>query len=57
MSLKNIRLFLRACREFDLLESDLFEPAMLFDYTDFGKVLRTLSKLSKCPKVARLGIE
>nr|CAG4649071.1 EOG090X00I4 [Scapholeberis mucronata] len=57
MSLKNIRLFLKACRAFDLQESDLFEPSMLFDYTDFGKVLKTLSKLSKCPKVARLGVE
>ena len=57
MSLKNIRLFLRACKKFDLCDSELFEPAMLFDYTDFGKVLRTLSKLSKCPKVAQLGIE
>ncbi|XP_057377423.1 protein vav-like isoform X1 [Daphnia carinata] len=58
MSLRNIRLFLRACRnKFDLGESDLFEPAMLFDYTDFGKVLKTLSKLSKCPKVAQKGIE
>ncbi|XP_046448804.1 protein vav-like isoform X2 [Daphnia pulex] len=58
MSLKNIRLFLRACRnKFDLADSDLFEPAMLFDYTDFGKVLRTLSKLSKCSKVAQKGIE
>lgn len=51
-------MFLRACRnKFDLGESDLFEPAMLFDYTDFGKVLKTLSKLSKCPKVAQKGIE
>lgn len=57
MSLKNIRLFLRACKKFDLDESDLFEPSMLFDYTDFGRVIATLSKLSKCPKVAHLGIE
>lgn len=57
MSLKNIRLFLRACRKFDLSDSDLFEPAMLFDYTDFGRVLRTLSKLSKSQKAMQSGIE
>jgi guanine nucleotide exchange factor VAV len=58
MCLKNIRIFLQACRRhFDLKEADLFDPAMLYDYSDFGKVLRTLSKLSKCPKVARLGYE
>lgn len=57
MSLKNIRLFLRACKKFDLKDSDLFEPSHLFDYTNFGKVLHTLSKLSKCPKVLRLGVE
>ena len=57
MCLKNIRIFLQACRKFDIRDSDLFEPSMLFDYTDFGRVLQTLSKLSKSPKVTRLGIE
>jgi len=38
MSLKNIRLFLRACKKFDLKDSDLFEPSHLFDYTNFGNL-------------------
>jgi hypothetical protein len=27
-----------------------FEPSMLYDFTDFSKVLHTLSKLSQTPK-------
>ena len=57
MCLKNIRTFLQACRKhFDLKENDLFDPGMLYDYSNFAQVLHTLSKLSKSAKVARLGI-
>ena len=49
LCLKNIRIFLTTCAaHFHLKESDLFEPSMLYDYTDFERVLVTLSKLSKC---------
>ncbi len=58
MCLKNIRTFLQACRRhFDLKETDLFDPQMLYDYSDFGRVLHTLSKLSKCPKAVASGRE
>lgn len=32
-------------------ESDLFEPPMLYDFQDFGRVLATLSKLSRSARV------
>ena len=49
LCLKNIKIFLTACREkFSLKETDLFQPSMLYDYTDFARVLQTLSKLSNC---------
>ena len=49
LSLKNIKIFLTACRDvFSLKETDLFQPSMLYDYTDFARVLQTLSKLSNC---------
>jgi guanine nucleotide exchange factor VAV len=49
LCLKNIRIFLTACRDmFELQETDLFGPSMLYDYTDFARVLHTLSKLSHC---------
>ncbi|GIY11559.1 hypothetical protein CDAR_216802 [Caerostris darwini] len=51
LCLKNIRTFLQTCQNvFDISSSDLFEPSMLFDCTDFGKVLHTLSVLSKSEK-------
>ena len=51
LCLKNIRLFLVACQKsFGLKEADLFEPSMLYDFTDFEMVLKTLSELSKTPK-------
>lgn len=57
LCLKNIRLFLISCMScFGLKETDLFEPQMLYDYSDFGRVLHTLSKLSNCPKAKALGI-
>ena len=30
---------------------------MLYDYTDFARVLHTLSKLSNCPKAKAAGIQ
>lgn len=49
LCLKNIRMFLAACRDsFLLKETDLFQPSMLYDYTDFARVLHTLSRLSNC---------
>ncbi len=49
LCLKNIKIFLTACRDkFQLKETDLFQPSMLYDYTDFARVLQTLSKLSNC---------
>lgn len=45
---QNIKLFLDTCRKFYRLpESELFEPTMLYNLTDFHRVLITLSKLSK----------
>ncbi|KAM7346483.1 vav guanine nucleotide exchange factor isoform 1-T1 [Cochliomyia hominivorax] len=52
---QNIKLFLDVCRNhFKLRESDLFEPNMLYDLTNFHRVLITLSKLSQCAKVQKL---
>ncbi|KAG8191668.1 hypothetical protein JTE90_016456 [Oedothorax gibbosus] len=57
LCLKNIRTFLQTCQNvFDIPPSDLFEPSMLFDCTDFGKVLHTLSILSKSEKAQKPGI-
>ena len=39
LCLKNIRLFLSALtRSFDMSETDLFQPSMLYDYSDFAQV-------------------
>lgn len=58
LCLRNIRTFLQVCKNnFDLKETDLFQPGMLFDLSDFGKVLFTLSKLSTCPKAQTTGTE
>ncbi|XP_076314023.1 protein vav-like isoform X2 [Tachypleus tridentatus] len=57
LCMKNIRTFLQTCQNvFDLKTADLFEPYMLFDYTDFGRVLHTLSLLSKSVKAQSTGI-
>ncbi|XP_054272231.1 protein vav isoform X2 [Macrosteles quadrilineatus] len=57
LCLRNIKTFLQVCQDvFGLKESDLFEPSMLFDLTDFYGVLYTLSKLSNCPKVLKKNI-
>lgn len=58
LCLKNIRIFLGACTSvFGLRETDLFQPGMLYDYSDFARVLHTLSKLSNCPKAKARGIQ
>ena len=55
LCLKNIRIFLSACKNsFGLKDSELFEPSMLYDFTDFGRVVHSLSKLSKSQRVRLL---
>lgn len=45
LCLKNIRVFLTACEDvYGLQQTDLFQPKMLYDYTDFARVLHTLSR-------------
>ncbi|KAB0802707.1 hypothetical protein PPYR_04893 [Photinus pyralis] len=57
LCLRNIRLFLRTCNvTFGIKESDLFEELMLFDLTNFHKVLCTISKLSLSPKSLKSNI-
>ncbi len=52
------RHFLQACVvHFGLKETDLFQPSMLYDYTDFARVLHTLSKLSNSPKAKAKEVE
>ncbi|XP_065082479.1 protein vav isoform X3 [Ochlerotatus camptorhynchus] len=51
LCIQNIKLFLDICKtNFGLKESDLFEPTMLYDLTNFHRVLITLSKLSQTRK-------
>ncbi|KAI1236628.1 hypothetical protein IHE44_0014881 [Lamprotornis superbus] len=57
LCLKNIRTFLSACCEiFGMKKSELFEAFDLFDVRDFGKVIETLSKLSRTPIALGTGI-
>lgn len=57
LCLRNIKAFLNACEHvFGLSESDLFEPSMLFDLTNFHQVLCTLSVLSNSEKFTSKGI-
>nr|XP_028588458.1 guanine nucleotide exchange factor VAV3 isoform X1 [Podarcis muralis] len=57
LCLKNIRTFLLACCEtFGMKKSELFEAFDLFDVRDFGKVIETLSKLSRTPIALVTGI-
>lgn len=54
LCLRNIGIFLETCRDiFGLKEADLFEPLMLFDLTNFHRVLCTLAKLSNSAKAQR----
>ena len=56
LCLKNIRLFLAALmKSFDMSETDLFQPSMLYDYSDFAQVLHTLSRLSQTPRATAQG--
>lgn len=57
LCLRNIKVFLSACSTtFGLSDSDLFEPSMLFDLSNFHRVLCALSVLSNCPRLRRKGI-
>ncbi|XP_018342547.1 PREDICTED: protein vav isoform X2 [Trachymyrmex septentrionalis] len=57
LCLRNIKVFLSACSNvFGLSDSELFEPLMLFDLSNFHRVLCTLSALSNCPRLRRKGI-
>ncbi|KAF5293253.1 hypothetical protein FQA39_LY13652 [Lamprigera yunnana] len=57
LCLRNIRLFLKTCNiTFGIKEPDLFEELMLFDLTNFHKVLCTISKLSLCSKALKSNI-
>lgn len=52
---QNIKIFLDTCKNhFGLKETDLFDPSMLYDLTNFHRVLITISKLSQCRKVLSL---
>ncbi|XP_015182121.1 PREDICTED: protein vav isoform X3 [Polistes dominula] len=57
LCLRNIKVFLSACTSiFGLSTSDLFEPSMLFDLSNFQRVLCTLSALSNCHRLRQKGI-
>ncbi|KAJ3641351.1 hypothetical protein Zmor_027862 [Zophobas morio] len=57
LSLHNIQLFLKACViSFGLKEHELFDPLVLFELTNFHKVLCTLSRFSLCTKAQQGGI-
>ncbi|XP_026826200.1 protein vav isoform X2 [Ooceraea biroi] len=57
LCLRNIKVFLSVCSTvFGLSDSELFEPFMLFDLSNFHRVLCTLSTLSNCPRLRRKGI-
>ncbi|XP_063547819.1 protein vav [Cydia strobilella] len=58
LCMRNIKVFLKMCDEvFELRETDLFDPSMLFDLSNFHRVLCTLAKLSQCPKALAKGIK
>ncbi|XP_058458710.1 protein vav isoform X2 [Malaya genurostris] len=55
LCIQNINLFLDGCKSnFGLKEADMFEPTMLYDLTNFHRVLITLSKLSQSRKIQSL---
>ncbi|KAL0109463.1 hypothetical protein PUN28_014493 [Cardiocondyla obscurior] len=57
LCLRNIKVFLSVCSTvFGLSDSELFEPFMLFDLSNFHRVLCTLSAFSNCPRLRRKGI-
>jgi guanine nucleotide exchange factor VAV len=48
LCIDNIKIFLDACKNaFEMAESDLFEPEMVYDL-DVAPVIRSLSSLSRC---------
>lgn len=51
---QNIKFFVDACKNHFGLKEDLFEPMMLYNLTNFHKVLITLAKLSQCDIVKEL---
>uniref|UniRef100_A0A1A8N903 Osteoclast-stimulating factor 1 n=1 Tax=Nothobranchius pienaari TaxID=704102 RepID=A0A1A8N903_9TELE len=56
LCLKNIRTFLGVCQErFHLKKNELFEAFELFDVRDFGKVINTLSILSRSAVAVQKG--
>lgn len=58
LCMRNIKVFLRTCHEvFELRETDLFDPSMLFDLSNFHRVLCTLAKLSQCPRTLSKNIK
>lgn len=58
LSIKNIRAFLTSCQTaFEMKQEDLFDPYMLFDCSDFGRVIHTLSLLSTSSHNHLLGSE
>ncbi|XP_058795791.1 protein vav isoform X2 [Phymastichus coffea] len=58
LCLRNINAFLSACtKSFGMSESDLFESSMLYDLSNFHKVLCTLSVLSNTTYFKNKGIE
>ncbi|XP_026501163.1 protein vav isoform X1 [Vanessa tameamea] len=58
LCMRNIKVFLRTCHEvFELRETDLFDPSMLFDLSNFHRVLCTLAKLSQCPKAIARNVQ
>ncbi|CAH0722170.1 unnamed protein product, partial [Brenthis ino] len=58
LCMRNIKVFLRTCHEvFELRETDLFDPSMLFDLSNFHRVLCTLAKLSQCPKALAKNVQ
>ncbi|KAK3872573.1 hypothetical protein Pcinc_022351, partial [Petrolisthes cinctipes] len=57
LCMKNIGIFLQTCeKKFGLSKDDLFEPENLFEYSNFKKVLATLSVLSKTQKALQITV-
>lgn len=55
LCVQNISLFVTTCKQnYGLRESDMFDPMMLYNLTDFHKVLIALSKLSQSVRVVQL---
>ncbi|XP_030853289.1 guanine nucleotide exchange factor VAV2 isoform X3 [Strongylocentrotus purpuratus] len=58
LCMKNIRTFLRACsRVFKIREADFFDPAWLFQMSNFGSLIDLLSKLSQADDAIRMGAQ